>query len=113
VRNDSWSKLALTINENRFSVKPSFLTGFGEERQVLSSKVFFEDGRYYSRWNRPRLTCGFHSKSAGGIAFVNSSSDETGHATRHRFRQVSAAGNSDFVAIPQRRPPGRSGLVAA
>jgi hypothetical protein len=113
VRNVSRGKLAFTINEIRFSIKPSSLTGFGEKRQVLFTKVFFKDGRYYSRWNRSRLTCGFHSKSAGGIAFVNSSSDETGHAIRHRFRQVFAAGNPDFVAIPQRRPPGSSGLVAA
>jgi hypothetical protein len=47
VRNDSWSKHAFTINENRFSVKPSSLTGFGEERQVLFAKVFLKDGRYH------------------------------------------------------------------
>ena len=49
----------------------------------------------------------------GGIAFVNSSSDETGHAINNRFRQVSVAGDADFLAIPQRRLPGSSGLVAA
>jgi len=41
MRNDSRSKLAFTINQNRFSVKPSSLTGFGEQRQV-----FFAKGNY-------------------------------------------------------------------
>jgi hypothetical protein len=38
VRNNSRGKLAFTINEKRFSMKPSSLTGFGEERQVLFPK---------------------------------------------------------------------------
>jgi hypothetical protein len=61
VRNDSRAKLAFTINKNRFSVKPSSLAVFSEERQVLfpkegknrparhgDVKVFFKDGRYHS-----------------------------------------------------------------
>jgi len=49
----------------------------------------------------------------GGIAFVNSNSGVTGHAISNRFRQVSAADDADFLAIPQRRLPGSPGLVAA
>jgi hypothetical protein len=41
VRNDSRGKLAFTINENRFSVKPLSLTGFGEQRQVLFAELKF------------------------------------------------------------------------
>jgi hypothetical protein len=49
----------------------------------------------------------------GGIPFVNSGSDETGHAIDNRFRQMPVAGDADFLSIPQRRHPGSYNLVAA
>jgi len=95
-------------------MRPSSLTGFGEQRQVLFAELKFSLSMADTAHDGTGQ--GTHAGSIPllrGYSFMNSSSDETGHVVSNRFRQVSAAGDADFLVNPQRRLPGRPGLAAA